>query len=150
MEKINYKLEVFEGPMDLLLHLITKHKIDIYEQDENWSKTQYNGKSGYVMNSFLKFEGKEEPDQEYDLGERLPLSKGMKGSDVVELQEILLDLDYQLDDKADGIFGSQTEAAIKDFEKDHGEKVDGIVTKGFSDAFEEPTDTDICINEKVS
>ncbi len=104
-------------------------KIDIYEQDENWSKTQYNGKSGYVMNSFLKFEGKEEPDQEYDLGERLPLSKGMKGSDVVELQEILLDLDYQLDDKADGIFGSQTEAAIKDFEKDHGEKVDGIVTK---------------------
>ena len=26
--------------------------------------------------------------------------------------------------------------------------VDGIVTKGFSDAFEEPTDTDICINEK--
>ena len=29
MEKISYKLEVFEGPMDLLLHLITKHKIDI-------------------------------------------------------------------------------------------------------------------------
>ena len=26
--------------------------------------------------------------------------------------------------------------------------VDGIVTKGFSDAFEEPTDTDICINER--
>lgn len=26
--------------------------------------------------------------------------------------------------------------------------IDGIVTKGFSDAFEEPTDTDICINEK--
>ena len=26
MEKINYKLEVFEGPMDLLLSLITKHQ----------------------------------------------------------------------------------------------------------------------------
>lgn len=104
-------------------------KIDVYEQDETWSKTQYNGQSGYVMNSFLKFEGKEESDQEYDLGERLPLSKGMKGSDIVELQEILLDLDYQLDDKADGIFGSQTEAAIKNFEKDHGEKADGVVTK---------------------
>ena len=26
--------------------------------------------------------------------------------------------------------------------------VDGIVTKGFSDAFETPLDTDICINEK--
>jgi segregation and condensation protein A len=31
MEKLNYKLEVFEGPMDLLLHLITKHKLDIYD-----------------------------------------------------------------------------------------------------------------------
>ena len=31
MEQISYKLEVFEGPMDLLLHLITKHKLDIYD-----------------------------------------------------------------------------------------------------------------------
>ena len=31
MDKLNYKLEVFEGPMDLLLHLITKHKLDIYD-----------------------------------------------------------------------------------------------------------------------
>ncbi len=29
MEKINYKLEIFEGPMDLLLHLISKHKLNI-------------------------------------------------------------------------------------------------------------------------
>ncbi len=29
MEKIQYKLDVFEGPMDLLLHLITKHKLNI-------------------------------------------------------------------------------------------------------------------------
>ena len=29
MEQINYKLEVFEGPMDLLLHLINKHKLNI-------------------------------------------------------------------------------------------------------------------------
>ena len=31
MEKIRYKLEVFEGPMDLLLHLISKHKLNIYD-----------------------------------------------------------------------------------------------------------------------
>ena len=31
MEKIQYKLEVFEGPLDLLLHLISKHKLDIYD-----------------------------------------------------------------------------------------------------------------------
>ena len=28
---IPVKLEVFEGPLDLLLHLIDKHKIDIYD-----------------------------------------------------------------------------------------------------------------------
>lgn len=31
MDQINYKLEVFEGPMDLLLSLISKHKLDIYD-----------------------------------------------------------------------------------------------------------------------
>lgn len=29
METIQYKLDVFEGPMDLLLHLISKHKLNI-------------------------------------------------------------------------------------------------------------------------
>lgn len=29
MEKLQYKLDVFEGPMDLLLHLINKHKLNI-------------------------------------------------------------------------------------------------------------------------
>lgn len=29
MHVINYKLDVFEGPMDLLLHLISKHKLNI-------------------------------------------------------------------------------------------------------------------------
>ena len=29
MEKIQYKTDVFEGPLDLLLHLINKHKLDI-------------------------------------------------------------------------------------------------------------------------
>lgn len=31
MEQISYKLDVFEGPMDLLLHLIAKHKLNIYD-----------------------------------------------------------------------------------------------------------------------
>lgn len=29
MEKIQYKIDVFEGPLDLLLHLISKHKLNI-------------------------------------------------------------------------------------------------------------------------
>ncbi len=31
MEKISYKLDVFEGPLDLLLHLIEKNKLNIYD-----------------------------------------------------------------------------------------------------------------------
>lgn len=31
MEKLSYKLEVFEGPLDLLLHLIEKNKLNIYD-----------------------------------------------------------------------------------------------------------------------
>ena len=28
---LSFKLEVFEGPLDLLLHLIEKNQIDIYD-----------------------------------------------------------------------------------------------------------------------
>jgi len=31
LNKIEYKLEIFEGPLDLLLHLIEKNKIDIFD-----------------------------------------------------------------------------------------------------------------------
>ena len=31
MEKLSYKLDSFEGPLDLLLFLISKNKLNIYE-----------------------------------------------------------------------------------------------------------------------
>ena len=31
MEQLEFKLEVFEGPLDVLLHLIAKHKLNIYD-----------------------------------------------------------------------------------------------------------------------
>ena len=31
MDKISYKLPVFEGPLDLLLHLISKNKLNIQD-----------------------------------------------------------------------------------------------------------------------
>lgn len=31
MEKLNFKTAEFEGPLDLMLHLISKHKLDIYD-----------------------------------------------------------------------------------------------------------------------
>lgn len=41
MAEYNYKLESFEGPLDLLLHLIEKHKVDIYDIPIVAITTQY-------------------------------------------------------------------------------------------------------------
>lgn len=41
MEKISYKLEKFEGPLDLLLHLIEKNKIDIFDIPISTITSQY-------------------------------------------------------------------------------------------------------------
>lgn len=41
MEKILFKLEVFEGPLDLLLHLVIKHKLDINDIEISKLLEQY-------------------------------------------------------------------------------------------------------------
>ena len=33
MSELRYHFEVFEGPLDLLLHLVRKEEVDIYEVD---------------------------------------------------------------------------------------------------------------------
>lgn len=54
------------------------------------------------------------------------LYRGIKDSAAVkELQQMLIDCGY-LNDKADGIFGKNTEAAVKAFQKAAGLSVDGI------------------------
>lgn len=55
------------------------------------------------------------------------LSRGSRFSGVKELQQALIDSGY-LDDKADGIFGSRTEAAVMAWQADKGLEQTGIVT----------------------
>ena len=50
---------------------------------------------------------------------------GSSGNDVSELQRILKENGYSLD--VDGIFGSQTQAAVTDYQTKKGLDVDGIV-----------------------
>ena len=52
---------------------------------------------------------------------------GSKGSDVKTLQELLNSNGYTLD--VDGVFGSKTQAAVKDYQEKNGLSVDGIVGK---------------------
>lgn len=53
------------------------------------------------------------------------LFRPMRGDDVCTLQERLLELGYDAY-RADGIFGVQTEAALRSFQRDYGLLVDGI------------------------
>lgn len=58
------------------------------------------------------------------------LKYGCKGNNVKEMQQKLLDCGYKLPRKgADGWFGPETRAAVKEFQTDNGLKVDGIVGK---------------------
>ena len=41
MEKLSFKLEIFEGPLDLLLHLVIKHKLDINDIEISKLLEQY-------------------------------------------------------------------------------------------------------------
>lgn len=53
------------------------------------------------------------------------VSYGSTGSTVTELQKLLNNFGYSLD--VDGIFGANTQAAVKDYQKKNGLAVDGIV-----------------------
>ena len=52
------------------------------------------------------------------------LSYGSQGSDVTELQKLLNQNGYKL--TVDGIFGSQTQSAVRDYQKKNNLTVDGI------------------------
>lgn len=41
MDKLSFKLEVFEGPLDLMLNLISKHKLNIYDIEISKLLEQY-------------------------------------------------------------------------------------------------------------
>ncbi|UCD86062.1 MAG: peptidoglycan-binding protein [Deltaproteobacteria bacterium] len=51
----------------------------------------------------------------------------IKGEDVLQVQRILLSLNYQTVGSPDGKFGAVTDAAVRSFQKDHGLEVDGVV-----------------------
>ena len=60
MEELSFKLETFEGPMDLLLQLISKHKLDIRDieisvlVEQYMAKVKWENRTKKQTNSILK------------------------------------------------------------------------------------------------
>ena len=68
------------------------------------------------------------------------LRRGSKGSEVTKLQQALNALGYDCG-TADGIFGAKTEAAVRNFQRDHSLTVDGIAGKATQAALYAAEDT---------
>ncbi len=79
------------------------------------------------------------------------LKRGMKGSDIADMQQALVDLGYDLSRfGVDGIFGPETEAALKKFQEDHDLIVDGIFGPETAKALSESLTVDKAVEERLA
>jgi len=106
------------------------------------SKGRVNGIKGNVDLSEIPFLGEhtieyflsDKPNLNYDKVKPLiikhTLRQGDIGGEVIDLQKQLIELGYDLgEENSNGIFGSQTKYAVKQFQRDHELVIDGIVGK---------------------
>ncbi len=85
-----------------------------------------------AINAAYADEDDYEEDELFMVGDR-ELVDGDEGEDVEQLQNMLSDLDYPMDE-IDGIFGAYTTEAVMAFQNDHGLDPTGIVDSETSDA----------------
>lgn len=127
-----------EGPgtsYDVLTTIRYGTAVQAEYYNSSWYKVKYNGYTGYMMDDFLSSTRPSEDDDTYGYIEYLGgtgssenLSRGDTGDKVENLQRMLNYLGHQCG-TPDGIFGSDTKAAVIDFQQAHGLDDDGIVGK---------------------
>ncbi len=92
----------------------------------NWCAVTYNNQSGYVYHTYVSLDGSDTSASEpTSSGTGTLMKYGSTGSFVKQLQGNLIMLGY-LNDVADGIFGSKTLAAVRQYQSQNGLTVDGI------------------------
>lgn len=99
-----------------IIHCSVEVKEDTVGGERNW--THYAIPKGLYTDEEIKNAHKEKPIMRM-------LRKGAQGEDVKQLQEMLNKLGFSCG-KADGIFGANTEAAVKAFQAVNALKADGI------------------------
>lgn len=93
-----------------------------------WYAVTAGGQRGYVSGAYLKVTESESGSSGGSSSSQTTLRKGSTGSAVKSLQNNLILLGY-LGSGADGIFGSNTEAAVKKYQSRNGLTADGIAGK---------------------
>ena len=98
-------------------------ELEIIYKDGSWYKVKYGRYTGFVLTRYVKVSG-DVPTREEVEGFKM----GSRGTEVKEIQKRLKELGY-LTGSADGVFGKQTEDAVKAFQKRNGLTADGVVGK---------------------
>ncbi len=117
---------------EVIRTLLAGANVEVIDVDVNgFAKIKHEGRTGYVVAGYLNLADiplptpTPAPTVHPDAQKYTSVKLGDANITVQTLQEALIELGY-LDDKADGKFGSKTEAALKLFEKRNGLKQDGI------------------------
>ena len=106
------------------LGYLTTEPDGVYGKDTENAIKRFQQKSGFIDDGYA---GPQTRTMLFsDKAERNALGMGDSGSDVQNVQQRLIELKY-LKDKADGYFGSNTEGAVKAFQKRNGLTEDGKV-----------------------
>lgn len=94
--------------------------VNLVENEGEWSKVEFNGKTGYVSSEFL---GSKESSSKYGRG---LLKVGSKGASVSAVQTRLKELKY-FNAEVTGYYGHITKDAVALFQEKNGLKPDGVV-----------------------
>ena len=105
-----------------LTYLYRGDNVRVTGESGNWYAVTYGDLSGYVYKTYVSLQTAPSS------GSTTLLRSGSRGSAVKQLQEQLILLGY-LDDRADGIFGRLTNAAVRQYQRRNGLTVDGIAGK---------------------
>lgn len=118
---------------------------------KDWGDLETVIRDGHLPLKILKKSLDNLSDSSVDLSEIVPgLKKGETSEKVTQLQTALEDLGITLDKYGvDGIFGSETEAALKAFQERSGLEVTGVVDDATLKALEEATSKTLELDESL-
>ena len=105
-----------------LTYLYRGDNVRVTGESGNWYAVTYGDLSGYVYKTYVSLQTAPSS------GSTTLLRSGSRGSAVKQLQEQLILLGY-LNDRADGLFGRLTDAAVRQYQRRNGLTVDGIAGK---------------------